>query len=97
MADASSLASWVSEVATPATQRSWSLTHGSPCTANSTFASDSAIGYEDGLEIVAGNADEWLYPQSFKDSGADSMIMYGRHGPPNLAEGADSMINWGQK
>ena len=64
MADASSLASWVSEVATPATQRSWSLTHGSPCTANSTFASDSAIGYEDGLEIVAGNADEWLYYDS---------------------------------
>ena len=64
MADASSLASWVSEVATPATQRSWSLTHGSPCTANSTFASDSAIGYEDGLGIVAGNADEWLYYDS---------------------------------
>ena len=64
MADASSLASWVSEVATPATQRSWSLTHGSPCTANSTFASDSASGYEDGLEIVAGHADEWLYYDS---------------------------------
>lgn len=24
-------------------------------------------------------------------------IMYGRHRPPNLAEGADSMIDWGQK
>ena len=46
---------------------------------------------------VANMQTEFLYPQSFKDSGADSMIMYGRHGPPNLAEGADSMINWGQK
>lgn len=37
------------------------------------------------------------YPQSFKESGADSMIMYGGHGPPNSIEGADSMKNGGQK
>ncbi|KAI7231445.1 ubiquitin carboxyl-terminal hydrolase 2, partial [Hortaea werneckii] len=37
------------------------------------------------------------YPQSFKESGADSMIMRGGHGPPNSPEGADSMKNRGQK
>lgn len=61
MADLSSLASWGSEAATPVTQRSWSLAHSSRCTRNSTIASDSAIGFEDGLEIAATNADKWFY------------------------------------
>lgn len=61
MADVSSLASWGSEVATPVRQRSLSLAHSSPCTADSTIASDSGIGYENGLEIAARNAEEWFY------------------------------------
>lgn len=64
MCDISSLASWGSQTATPVRQRSQSLVQSSPCTENSTIASDSAIGFEDGLEIAAANADEWLYYDS---------------------------------
>lgn len=64
MCDTSSLASWGSRTGTPVRQRSQSLAQSSPCTGNSTIASDSAIGFEDGLEIAAANADEWLYYDS---------------------------------
>jgi hypothetical protein len=64
MTDVSSLASWRSQTATPVRQQSWSLAQSSSCIAHSTTASDSAIGFEDGLEIAAGNADDWLYYNS---------------------------------
>jgi hypothetical protein len=64
MTDVSSLASWGSQAAGPVRQRSWSLAQSSPCTAHSTTESDSAIGFEDGLEITVGNADDWLYYNS---------------------------------
>jgi hypothetical protein len=60
----SSLASWGSQTAMPVRQRSWSLAQSSPCTAHSTTASDSAIGFEDGVKITAGNADDWLHYKS---------------------------------
>jgi hypothetical protein len=58
MTDISSLASEGSQTATPVRQRSWSLAQSSPCTAHSTTALDSAIGFEDGIEIAIGNADD---------------------------------------
>lgn len=61
MCNVSSLASWGSQTATPVRQRSESLAQSCPSTGNSTIASDSAIGFEDGLEIAAANAEEWLY------------------------------------
>ena len=64
MCDVSSLASWGSRTATPVRQRSESLAQSCPCTGNSTIASDSAIGFEDGLEIAIANVDEWLYYDS---------------------------------
>lgn len=64
MSDVSSLASWGTQTSTPVRQRSWSLAQSNSCTEHSTTASDSAIGLEDGLEIAAANADEWLYYDS---------------------------------
>jgi hypothetical protein len=62
--DVSSLASWGPQTATPVRQRSLSLAQSRPCTGNSTIASDSAIGFEDGLESPAANAEELLYCDS---------------------------------
>lgn len=64
MSDVSSLASWGTQTSTPVRQRSWSLAQSNSCTEHSATASDSAIGLEDGLEIAAANADEWLYYDS---------------------------------
>jgi hypothetical protein len=64
MSDVSSLASWGSQTATPVRQRPWSLAQSSPCTAHSTTASDSAIGFEDCLEIATGNVEDWAYYDS---------------------------------
>jgi hypothetical protein len=65
MCDTSSLASWGCRMGTPVRQRSQSLAQSSPCAGDSTIASDSAIGFEDGLEIAAVNVDEWLYYDSY--------------------------------
>jgi len=64
MGDVSSLGSWGSQTATPARQQSQSLAQSSRCIGNSTVASDSAIGHEDGLEIAVANAEKWLYYDS---------------------------------
>jgi len=56
------------------------------------------FGHHAGSRVVSKQTStSKAYPQSFKESGADSMIMRGGHGPPNSPEGPDSMKNRGQK